>query len=59
MNIRHGGALPALPVFCISMYVGDGPRAELASRLADVLRASYGSGQTIAAKRDCPQLRLS
>lgn len=41
-EIRHGGALPDLPDYMINMYVCDGPRAELAGRLAPFIRQAYG-----------------
>ena len=40
--IRHGGALPELPEHLINMYVGEGPRAALAERLAAFVRQAYG-----------------
>jgi len=42
--IRHGGALPPLPVYCINMYVGEGANADLASRLAGLIRQADGAG---------------
>ena len=41
-EIRHGGALPVLPDFSITMYVNDGPRAALTERLAGFMRQAYG-----------------
>jgi len=46
--IRHGGALPPLPVYCINMYVGEGANADLASRLAGLIRQAYGSERVAA-----------
>ena len=43
-EIRHGGALPELPDYMINMYVCDGPRGELAGRLAYFIRQAYGCG---------------
>ena len=43
-EIRHGGALPELPEYLINMYVGEGPRAALAERLAAFVRQAYGCG---------------
>ena len=43
-EIRHGGALPELPEYLIDMYVGEGPRAALAERLAAFVRQAYGCG---------------
>lgn len=43
-EIRHGGALPDLPDFAITLYVTDGPRAVLAERLAGFVRQAYGCG---------------
>ena len=40
--IRHGGALPDLPEYMVNMYCGQGPRAALARRLAESVRATYG-----------------
>lgn len=48
--IRHGGALPALPMHCVNMYVAAGPRAVLAERLAALLRQSYGVAECLAAE---------
>jgi DNA-binding transcriptional LysR family regulator len=48
--IRHGGALPALPMFCISMYVTPGPRRRLADSLAERFRAAYAGSEAIAAE---------
>lgn len=50
-EIRHGGALPELPEYLVNMYVGEGPRAGLASRLAAVIRRHYGGmGARMAAE---------
>lgn len=50
-EIRHNGALPALPDYLVNMYVTPGPRAALAERLAEMIRDSYGCGeQKIAAE---------
>jgi DNA-binding transcriptional LysR family regulator len=49
-EIRHGGALPALPFYCINMYVGEGPRASLAERLAVLFRNAYGCAARLAAE---------
>lgn len=49
-EIRHGGALPDLPDYLINMYVCEGPRAALASRLAGVLRQAYGICEQMAAE---------
>jgi DNA-binding transcriptional LysR family regulator len=48
--IRHGGALPALPEHRINMYVTTGPRAELALRLAGLVRQAYGVAESLAAE---------
>jgi DNA-binding transcriptional LysR family regulator len=48
--IRHGGALPALPEHRINMYVTTGPRAELARRLAGLVRQAYGVAESLAAE---------
>ncbi len=48
--VRHGGALPALPPHNINMYVTGGPRAELAERLASVVRQVYGVPEALAAE---------
>ncbi len=48
--IRHGGALPELPEYCVGMYATDGPRAHLAARLADCVREAYGVAERIAAE---------
>ena len=49
-EIRHGGALPELPVYRINLYVGDGPRAPLADRLAALVRQAYGAPLRLAAE---------
>jgi DNA-binding transcriptional LysR family regulator len=49
-EIRHGGALPELPQYQINMYIGDGPRAGLAGRLAALLRQAYGVAECLAAE---------
>jgi DNA-binding transcriptional LysR family regulator len=41
-EVRHGGALPDLPEHLINMYMTTGPRAGLASRLAEAVRVAYG-----------------
>ncbi len=48
--IRHGGALPALPVHSINMYLGSGPRAALAERLAVLVRQTWGVAESLAAE---------
>jgi hypothetical protein len=48
--IRHGGSLPALPDYLINMYVGDGPRAALAGRLASFVRQAYCHAERLAAE---------
>lgn len=48
--IRHGGALPDLPAYRINMYVGEGPRAALAERLAAHMRGAYGHSAQLAAE---------
>lgn len=48
--IRHGGALPPLPAQSINMYVTTGPRADLAERLATVVRTVYGVAESLAAE---------
>lgn len=48
--IRHGGALPRLPVYCINMYVGNGPRSDLSCRLAEFLRQAYCCAESVAAE---------
>ena len=49
-EIRHGGALPELPVYAINMYIGEGPRAALAQRLGDEMRQAYRGPARIAAE---------
>jgi DNA-binding transcriptional LysR family regulator len=49
-EIRHGGALPELPVYMINMYIGEGPRAPLAERLAGHMRQAYGCALRVAAE---------
>ena len=49
-EIRHGGALPELPDYQINMYVGEGPRAGLANRLAGFVRQAYGCEVRLAAE---------
>lgn len=49
-TIRHAGALPELPEYLINMYVTDGPRAKLASRLAGLVRLAYGVCDRMAAE---------
>ena len=48
--VRHGGALPDLPQHCVNMYVAPGPRAELAERLAGLVRQAYGVAECLAAE---------
>lgn len=48
--IRHGGALPDLPDYLVNMYVGSGPRAQLAARLAGLMRDAYCCPERIAAE---------
>jgi DNA-binding transcriptional LysR family regulator len=48
--VRHGGALPELPEYSIGMYVADGPRAALATRLAGFVRQAYGCAERLAAE---------
>jgi DNA-binding transcriptional LysR family regulator len=47
--IRHAGALPELPDYLVNLYVADGPRADLAARLAAMLRQAYGVAERQAA----------
>ncbi|MBP7241103.1 LysR family transcriptional regulator [Amaricoccus sp.] len=49
-TIRHGGALPDLPAYHVGLYVGSGPRAALAARLAEFVRQAYGLCDRIAAE---------
>jgi DNA-binding transcriptional LysR family regulator len=49
-TVRHGGALPELPEYLVGLYVTDGPRAALASRLADFIRQAYGVCDRMAAE---------
>ena len=46
--IRSG--LPELPNYCINMYMGTGPRSELACRLAAVIRDVYATPRRMAAE---------
>lgn len=39
--VDHGGSLPPLPTTHIAMYVADGPNAELARKLAAVVREKW------------------
>jgi DNA-binding transcriptional LysR family regulator len=48
--IRHGGALPALPEYRVDMYICDGPRADMARRLARLVRQAYGASEALAAE---------
>ncbi len=48
--VRHGGALPDLPEQRINMYLARGQRAELAGRLAILLRQAYGVAECLAAE---------
>lgn len=48
--IRHGGALPDLPVYMINMYAGAGPRRALAERLAVLVRQAYCCPARLAAE---------
>jgi DNA-binding transcriptional LysR family regulator len=49
-EVRHGGALPELPVYRVNMYLTEGPRAALAGRLGDLLRQAYGAPVRLAAE---------
>ncbi len=49
-EVRHGGALPELPVYSVNMYVGDGPRRALAEQLGNLLRQAYGCTARLAAE---------
>lgn len=40
-EIRHGGALPALPEVHINMYIAEGANAALAKHLATFIRSAY------------------
>ena len=40
-EIRHDGALPALPMTGINMYVTTGPNAEMANAFGDLIRSRY------------------
>ncbi|MEM8569586.1 MAG: LysR family transcriptional regulator [Pseudomonadota bacterium] len=46
--IRHGGALPTLPKYQINLYRCDGPRADMAERLATFVRQAYGVPDSLA-----------
>lgn len=48
--IRHGGALPELPMYLVNMYVSDGPRATFAQALAACIRQAYCRPDRIAAE---------
>ncbi len=48
--IRHGGGLPELPEYFVNMYMTDGPRTQLARRLAEFVRQGYGICDRIAAE---------
>lgn len=48
--IRHNGALPDLPGHCVNMYVGNGARAPIARRLAELIRQAYGVADCLAAE---------
>ncbi|PCJ76173.1 MAG: LysR family transcriptional regulator [Rhodobacteraceae bacterium] len=48
--ISHNGALPDLPLFNINMYVNSGPQADLAQRLANLVRQAYGAEALRAAE---------
>ncbi|WP_420393793.1 LysR family transcriptional regulator [Acuticoccus sp.] len=39
--VEHAGALPVLPTTKIAMYVAGGPKAELAGKLAEVIRQKW------------------
>ena len=39
--VEHGGALPALPEYCIGLYVARGGNEELADTFADMLREAF------------------
>lgn len=43
--IPHNGALPDLPITNINLYVTKGPQADMAERLAVMVRQAYGSMQ--------------
>jgi DNA-binding transcriptional LysR family regulator len=47
--IRHGGALPELPEYLVNMYICEGPRADLAQRLATLVQQAYGASGALAA----------
>jgi len=49
-TIRHGGALPRLPGFCVNMYLTQGPRRWLAEPLAEMFRATYAEPGLMAAE---------
>ena len=49
-TIRHGGALPRLPGFCVNMYLTQGPRRWLAEPLAEMFRAAYAEPGLMAAE---------
>lgn len=43
--IRHGGALPDLPMVHINMYRAEGAQSELTERLAGFVREAYAGGR--------------
>ncbi len=47
--IPHNGTLPDLPEFNINMYIAAGPQAELAERLANMVRGAYGGVELMQA----------
>ncbi|MBB5515559.1 DNA-binding transcriptional LysR family regulator [Rubricella aquisinus] len=51
-EVRHGGALPALPDILINLYVAKGANQTLAARLASFVRAAYATegGVSMAAE---------
>jgi DNA-binding transcriptional LysR family regulator len=48
--VRHGGALPELPLHYVNMYVGTGARSAVAQRLATLIRQAYGVAESLAAE---------
>lgn len=48
-EVRHDGALPALPMTGINMYVTTGPNAEMANAFGDLVRARYACAISSAA----------
>ncbi len=41
VEIPHNGALPELPDFRVNLYIADGPQADLAEKLAKMVREAY------------------